>query len=681
MINAVLVFNNNGQPRLTKFYTQLDTAVQQRLLSEIFTLVAARPPSSCNFLPLPPLLAPSSRTSTEHNDAPSLVTYRHYATLYFILISTSTESPLALLDLVQVYVEALDRLFENVCELDLIFNFETLHAVLAEMIVGGVVVDTGLEKVVEGVRAQGRVAKRPVNETRGGLSQGIWAGSSVSIPSVLKTTPSGNRYTLHEHKGPGSEPAPTRRSVLIMHPATSAVMPEPPTPMSFTTVGSNDSWDEGDERHFSSSSSGGVSDCASSLDLTGQVNPRNMFAVSFLGTQMEGSTEAYQAFINNVDGFKAKLKARNILPTQPSGSETTKSSSALPFISKTPSLTSDDSSHRDSVASTESEREDNRAQALQALTGNATATTPFPDALQPGRSHRSIQGKPLASRPASAGGSALYFSFTDGFGPFNPYNEPQSPPPALQTADTAPPSSTRPSTPHFADTETHRKHYTAVESGLFDAYSSRPSTPTHFVDTATHREHYSRIESGIFDFATPSSSSSQSPPSCPANPTPDDRTPSFLLPASLHTSSSPSPSPSPSQVKPRPHQIKRKPVHAVNYSKPLDLNKPLPAVPSATHPKRFTNAKVPASFTTNGVVPAPLVMNENGFPIMARSKQQQQQPGRDSGVSRFGGAMHESRTVGAGEGKRAGETKQQRKVTELKGKTGLMTKAMGKLGF
>merc|ERR1712070_1095511 len=49
MINAVLVFNNNGQPRLTKFYTQLDTAVQQRLLSEIFTLVAARPNSACNF--------------------------------------------------------------------------------------------------------------------------------------------------------------------------------------------------------------------------------------------------------------------------------------------------------------------------------------------------------------------------------------------------------------------------------------------------------------------------------------------------------------------------------------------------------------------------------------------------------------------------------------------------------
>jgi AP-3 complex subunit sigma len=102
--------------------------------------------------------------------------------LYFIIISTSTESPLALIDLIQVYVEALDRLFENVCELDLIFNFETLHATLSEMIVGGVVVETGLDKVVEGVRAQGKVPRRPVNESsRGGLSMGMggnftWSG-------------------------------------------------------------------------------------------------------------------------------------------------------------------------------------------------------------------------------------------------------------------------------------------------------------------------------------------------------------------------------------------------------------------------------------------------------------------------------------------------------------------------
>ena len=146
-----------------------DTSIQQRLISEIYTLVSNRPAGSCNFLPLPPLLAASTSSpagSDEQNDVPSLVTYRHYATLHFIVISTATESPLALIDLIQVYVEALNRLFENVCELDLIFNYETLHSTLGEMIVGGVVIETNLDRIVKGVREQGTVPKRPVNESR-----------------------------------------------------------------------------------------------------------------------------------------------------------------------------------------------------------------------------------------------------------------------------------------------------------------------------------------------------------------------------------------------------------------------------------------------------------------------------------------------------------------------------------
>jgi len=34
------------------------------------------------------------------------------------------ESELGILDLIQVFVESLDRAFENVCELDLIFHFD-----------------------------------------------------------------------------------------------------------------------------------------------------------------------------------------------------------------------------------------------------------------------------------------------------------------------------------------------------------------------------------------------------------------------------------------------------------------------------------------------------------------------------------------------------------------------------
>jgi AP-3 complex subunit sigma len=54
----------------------------------------------------------------------SRIIYRHYATLYFVFIVNSAESELAILDLIQVFVEVLDRCFENVCELDLIFHFD-----------------------------------------------------------------------------------------------------------------------------------------------------------------------------------------------------------------------------------------------------------------------------------------------------------------------------------------------------------------------------------------------------------------------------------------------------------------------------------------------------------------------------------------------------------------------------
>ncbi|KAF9892594.1 Sigma-adaptin 3A [Aspergillus nanangensis] len=181
MINAVLVFNNNGQPRMTKFYTQIDTQTKQSLIAQIYDLVAQRPPSACNFLPLPPLLARGA-SSTGPSDAPTQVTYRTYATLSFIMISTSTESPLALIDLIQVFVEALDRMFENVCELDLIFGYETMHAVLGEMIVGGVVIETNIDKIVAGVRSQeGTTGKKKAIQAassgvgRGGLpGLGAW---------------------------------------------------------------------------------------------------------------------------------------------------------------------------------------------------------------------------------------------------------------------------------------------------------------------------------------------------------------------------------------------------------------------------------------------------------------------------------------------------------------------------
>lgn len=95
---------------MTKFYAQIPTDVQQLLLSEIFSLVNDRPSNLCNFL----------EGSTLIGGKDVRVIYRHYATLYFVFVVDEAESELGILDLIQVFVESLDKCFENVCELDLV---------------------------------------------------------------------------------------------------------------------------------------------------------------------------------------------------------------------------------------------------------------------------------------------------------------------------------------------------------------------------------------------------------------------------------------------------------------------------------------------------------------------------------------------------------------------------------
>lgn len=50
------------------------------------------------------------------------IIYRLYSTLYFVFIVDCSESELGILDLIQVFVESLDKVFPQVCELSLIFH-------------------------------------------------------------------------------------------------------------------------------------------------------------------------------------------------------------------------------------------------------------------------------------------------------------------------------------------------------------------------------------------------------------------------------------------------------------------------------------------------------------------------------------------------------------------------------
>uniref|UniRef100_A0A674H4W2 Adaptor related protein complex 3 subunit sigma 2 n=1 Tax=Taeniopygia guttata TaxID=59729 RepID=A0A674H4W2_TAEGU len=118
MINAILVFNNHGKPRLVRFYQHLAEEVQQQIIRDTFHLVLKRDDHICNFLECGSLFGGSDYK----------LIYRHYATLYFVFCVDSSESELGILDLIQVFVETLDKCFENVCELDLIFHMDKVGA-------------------------------------------------------------------------------------------------------------------------------------------------------------------------------------------------------------------------------------------------------------------------------------------------------------------------------------------------------------------------------------------------------------------------------------------------------------------------------------------------------------------------------------------------------------------------
>eukprot|EP01084_Bolivina_argentea_P056047 102626_1 len=148
MIKAVLIINNHGVARLSKFYRRLESEDdQQRVIRRVFQQIAQRPDSFCNYV---------DGIIPEWGEGTKLI-YRHYATLYFVLAVDSQESDLGILDLIQVFVEALDTCFENVCELDLIFNSDKVHYVLDEIIVGGMVVETNISSILDAVVRQNRL--------------------------------------------------------------------------------------------------------------------------------------------------------------------------------------------------------------------------------------------------------------------------------------------------------------------------------------------------------------------------------------------------------------------------------------------------------------------------------------------------------------------------------------------
>lgn len=122
-----------GKTRLAKWYAPFSDEQKIKLKGEVHRLVAPRDQKyQSNFVEF-------------RNNK---IVYRRYAGLFFCACVDTNDNELAYLEAIHFFVEVLDAFFGNVCELDLVFNFYKVYAILDEVFLAGEIEETSKQVVL-----------------------------------------------------------------------------------------------------------------------------------------------------------------------------------------------------------------------------------------------------------------------------------------------------------------------------------------------------------------------------------------------------------------------------------------------------------------------------------------------------------------------------------------------------
>ncbi|RMZ88276.1 hypothetical protein DV736_g4505, partial [Chaetothyriales sp. CBS 134916] len=156
VLSFILIQNRQGKTRLAKWYQPYSDDEKIRLKGEVHRLIAPRDQKhQSNFVEF--RSAPSSSTSASSSSASPIVrqnlsstkiVYRRYAGLFFCVCVDANDNELAYLEAIHFFVEVLDQFFGNVCELDLVFNFYKVYAILDEVFLAGEIEETSKQVVL-----------------------------------------------------------------------------------------------------------------------------------------------------------------------------------------------------------------------------------------------------------------------------------------------------------------------------------------------------------------------------------------------------------------------------------------------------------------------------------------------------------------------------------------------------
>ena len=152
MIKLALILNINGKSRFIRIYDEtwieeecikgtVDEAVHKVVIKEIYTKLKGRKMADCNIIEELDWLKEGHR-----------VIYRKYATLFFVFVVDEGESELAMIDLIQNWVQLLEKNFPDVWEYHLVFNPDLLYSIMDEVIMDGLVTEINITNIHDNIQ-------------------------------------------------------------------------------------------------------------------------------------------------------------------------------------------------------------------------------------------------------------------------------------------------------------------------------------------------------------------------------------------------------------------------------------------------------------------------------------------------------------------------------------------------
>ena len=136
--------NKQGQTRLASYYEWVPLNERVALEGEIIRRCLGRTEFQCSFL--------------EYRGY--RIIYRRYASLFFVVaVDGDDVNELAILEFIHSLVETMDKYFDSVCELDIMYHIDKAYYIVDEMVANGYIVENNKSNILKPVTLMDKVIK------------------------------------------------------------------------------------------------------------------------------------------------------------------------------------------------------------------------------------------------------------------------------------------------------------------------------------------------------------------------------------------------------------------------------------------------------------------------------------------------------------------------------------------